>query len=198
MVGTPHGIVFFEKHSQSSKKGFWRWYAVQQHQRRLAACEVASCAQTAGGSTVTGRSQVSAICHVHCGARSREGVAHQPLLSIPSSQERTVERHLDVPVLPIHVSSATSSKMLQFFVEVRHNLYSLAAPNTSTCQCLFFVSEFMEVILLLPQQAQRWIAPGNRESRCTLPCSSASGGSLPQRVSSSTRGRHRKAQLRLH
>ena len=33
VVTTPHGIVFFEKHSQSSKRGFWRWYAVQQHQR---------------------------------------------------------------------------------------------------------------------------------------------------------------------
>ena len=32
VVGTPHGI-FFEKHSQSSKKGFWRWHVVQQHQR---------------------------------------------------------------------------------------------------------------------------------------------------------------------
>ena len=33
VVGTPHGTVFFEKHSQSSKRGFWRWYAIQQHQR---------------------------------------------------------------------------------------------------------------------------------------------------------------------
>ena len=33
VVGTPHGIVFSEKHSQSSKTKFWRWYAVQQHQR---------------------------------------------------------------------------------------------------------------------------------------------------------------------
>ena len=31
VVGTPHGIVF-EKHSQSSKRGFWIWYVVQQHQ----------------------------------------------------------------------------------------------------------------------------------------------------------------------
>ena len=33
VVGTPHGIVFYEKDPQSSKRGFWRWYAVQQHQR---------------------------------------------------------------------------------------------------------------------------------------------------------------------
>ena len=53
----------------------------------LAAWEVASCARTAGGNPVTGRSKTSVICNVHGGARSREGVAHRPLLSIPSSQE---------------------------------------------------------------------------------------------------------------
>ena len=88
----------------------------------LAAWEVASCAQTAGGSPVTGRSKISVICHVHSGARSREGVAHRPLLSIPRSQERTVERHLDVPVLQLHGSSATSSKSLQFLGGARNNL----------------------------------------------------------------------------
>ena len=34
VVGTPHGIVS-EEHSQSFKRGFWIWYAVQQHQRSL-------------------------------------------------------------------------------------------------------------------------------------------------------------------
>ena len=33
VVGAPHGIVFCEKHPQSSKRGFWKWHAVQQHQR---------------------------------------------------------------------------------------------------------------------------------------------------------------------
>ena len=49
----------------------------------LAAWEVASRAQTAG-SPVTGRSKIfpSSVT-----STSREGVAHQPLLSIPSSQE---------------------------------------------------------------------------------------------------------------
>ena len=28
VVGTPHGNFFFENHSQSSKKRFWRWYVV--------------------------------------------------------------------------------------------------------------------------------------------------------------------------
>ena len=38
VVGTPHGI-FFEKHPQSSKRGFWRWHAVQQHQRSSVGAE---------------------------------------------------------------------------------------------------------------------------------------------------------------
>ena len=50
----------------------------------------------AGGSPVTGRCKIlSVICDVHSGARSREGVARRPLLSIPRSQELTVEPHLD-------------------------------------------------------------------------------------------------------
>ena len=63
----------------------------------LAAWKVASCAQTVGGNPVTGRSNISVICKYYSGARSTEGAAHRPLLSIPRSQERTVERHLDVP-----------------------------------------------------------------------------------------------------
>ena len=33
VVGTPHGIVFSRSIRRAPKRGFWRWYAVQQHQR---------------------------------------------------------------------------------------------------------------------------------------------------------------------
>ena len=79
---------------------------------------------------------------------------------------------------------------------------SHAAPNTGTVRRLAnlfpFVREFTEVILLRPRQAQRSIALGNRESRCTVACSAPSGGSLLQRVSSPSQERHRQAQVRVH
>ena len=107
----------------------------------LVAWEVASCAKTAGGSPVTGRSKVSVICNVHSGARSREGVAHRALLSVPRSQERTVELHLDVPMLQLHVSSATSSKSLQFLGGARNNLELARSTkhgdSSPTCQSVF-------------------------------------------------------------
>ena len=33
VIGMPHGTVHSKKHSHSSKRGFWIWSAVQQHQR---------------------------------------------------------------------------------------------------------------------------------------------------------------------
>ena len=145
---------------------------------------------------------MSVICNVHSGARSREGVVHRALLSIPRSQERTVERHLDVLVLQLHVSSATSSNSLQFWGGPGTTWNSHAALDTGTVRRLAnlfpCVREFIEVILLHPREAQRWIALGNRESRCTMACSAPSGGSLLQRIISSTHGHHRLAQLRVY
>ena len=101
-------------------------------------------------------------------------MAHQSLLSFPRSQERTVERHLDVPALQLHVSSATSSKSLQFLNGPGTTWNSHAASNRGTVRRpadLFpFVREFTEVILLRPRQAQRWIPLGNRESHCDATC----------------------------
>ena len=74
-------------------------------------------------------------------------------------RNRAVERHLYVPELRIHVSSATSSKSLQFLVRARNNL-ELARSTEHR-------EELTEVILLQPQQAQRWIALGTRGSRYT-------------------------------
>ena len=58
---------------------------------------------------------------------------------------------------------------------------SHAAPNTGTVRTLAnlfsFVREFTEVILLRPRQAQRSIALGNSEIRCTVACSAPTGGS---------------------
>ena len=79
---------------------------------------------------------------------------------------------------------------------------SHAAPNTGTVRRLAnlfpFVREFTEVILLRPRQAQRSIALGNRESRCTVACSALSGGSLLQHVISPSQERHWPAQVRVH
>ena len=150
--------------------------------------EVASCAKTVGANPVTRRSKISVICNVHSGTRSTEALAHRLLLFIPRSRERTVERHLDVPVLQLHVSSATSSKSLQFVGRGQEQ------PGTRTqhrTPLFSFVRELIEVILLQPRQAHRWIAPGNRDSRCATACSAASGGALLQRVSSSTHERYR-------
>ena len=73
---------------------------------------------------------------------------------------------------------------------------SHAAPNTGTVRRLAnlfpFVREFTEVILLRPRQAQRSIALGNLESRCTVACSAPTGGSLLQRVISPSQERHRR------
>ena len=115
------------------------------------------------------------------------GVPHRPVLSIPRSQERTVEPHLDGQVLQIHGSSATSRRFLQFLQTVRRPANKLP-----------FVREFTEVILLQPRQAQRWIALGHRESRCTVACSAPIGGSLLHRVTSPSQERHRQTQLRVH
>ena len=124
------------------------------------------------------------------------------LHSIPRSEERTVELHLDVPVLQIHGSSATSSRFLQFLGGTRKNLELARSTkhrdSSPTCHLFPFVREFTEVILLRPRQAQRSIALGNRESRCTVACSAPTGGSLLQRVSSPSQERHRQAQVRVH
>ena len=81
---------------------------------------------------MTGRSKIfSVICHVHRGARSREGLARRPLLSIPRSQERTVERHLDV-----HCASV--SRFERVAIPARNNLElarSIEQRDSSpTCQ----------------------------------------------------------------
>ena len=79
---------------------------------------------------------------------------------------------------------------------------SHAAPNTGTVRTLAnlfpFVREFIELILLQPRQAQRSIALGNRELRCTVACSAPTGGSLLQRVISPSQERHWQAQVRVH
>ena len=145
----------------------------------LAAWEVASCAQTAHGSPATGRSNISVICKVHSGARSREGVVRRPLRAHGGATSRWA-------------GPGTTWK-------------SNAAPNRGTVRRpanLFpCVREFLEVILLHPREAQRhnfWIALGNREFRCTMACSAPSGGSSLQRVISSTHGHHRLAHLRVY
>ena len=85
-----------------------------------------------------------------------------------------MERHLDVPALQIHGSSATSSKSLQFLGGARNNLELARSTkhrdSSHTCQFVPFVREFIEVILLRPRQAQGWIPLGNRESHCDATC----------------------------
>ena len=102
----------------------------------LAAWEVASCARTAGGSPVTGRRKIPVTCNVHSGARSREGVAHRPRLSIPSPQERvqnrTVERHL---MYPNCSWSSGFTKCHRFVRLLNHFLPFLLLKSTATDLC---------------------------------------------------------------
>ena len=142
----------------------------------LAAWEVASCAQTAGGSRVTGRSKISVICNVHSGARSREGVAHRPLHSIPRSQK--IARWSDISMYPCFsymVRAPRPANRCSSWAGPGTIWNSHAASNTGTVRTLAnlfsLMRELIEVILLQPRQAWRWIPLGNRESRCDATCS---------------------------
>ena len=151
----------------------------------LLVAQVASCAQTADGSPATGRcvrlspSVTSTVVH------GAEKEWHTNRFS-PSRvhRNRAVERRLDVPCASV---TCFERHVEQIVAILGTTWNSHAAPNTGTVRRLVnlfsFVKEFIEVILRLPPQAQRWISLGNRGSRCTLACSSARRGSLLQRVS---------------
>ena len=72
-----------------------------------------------------------------------------------------MERHLDVP-------RASVTWFERHVQQIRCS--SWAGPGTGTVRTLAnlfsFVREFIEVILLQPRQAWRWISLGNRESCC--------------------------------
>ena len=85
-----------------------------------------------------------------------------------------MEGHLDVLVLQLHCFERLVQQSCSSWAGPGTTWNSHAASNTGTVRRLAylfsFVRELVEVILLQPRQAQRWIPLGNRESRCDATC----------------------------